>query len=397
MPLTLLTAQPVALSATSPDGRLVALLPARQATADLVSRERVFVVERATGDCVFTLDGPDVVRALAWASPTSLVVARDGRRHASTLTLHEAPDGGAVVRCELPNLSQHMPTLRFSSDGRVALVTAPDAMDCKGPEYDVAHALALPSLERIADIDCAAIGRSLGLTLRARSQLALHPDGHLVAAAEQTDADSTDAALVLIPVARTDTSRIVTRGLRFPTSPFWLGPGRLVLRVGDYNEGTVVTASLDERFDRASQQRIADDETPREPFAVHPDGDRVLVVATERDEDAEESDDRWDWSRTQRLELLRCSTGETVDLGPRYGWTDSACFACHGRYVVSVLDGGREARVVDLDAVRQRDVNIERPNAWVVEIAGGDVVTVTYMHKEGWRSLGFIDPGESFA
>lgn len=392
-----LTAQPVALFATSPDGRLVALLRRREASADLVARERVYVHDRATGDVVFTLDGPDVVRALAWPSPSSLLVARDGRKRASTLTLHEAPDGGEVARCELPNLSQHMPTLRFSADGRLALVTAPEAFDCKGADYEVAHVVALPSLERVADIDCAAIGRSLGLTLRARSQLAFHPDGHLVAAVELANGDERDVALVLIPVARPDGARIVAGGLRFPTSLFWLGPGELVLRVGAYTEGSVVIASLDERFERATLRRVTADESPREPFAVHPDGDRVLVVATERSVAPEEaaSGDEWEGDGTQRIELLRCSTGEALDLGARYGWIDSACFARNGRYAVSVLDGGREARVVDLETLRRRDLAVAREDAWVESVRGGEVVTVEYAHQGGWRSLGFIDPGEA--
>lgn len=396
-----LTAQPVALFATSPDGRLVALLPQRQATADLVSRERVYVRDRATGDEVFTLDGPDVVRALAWASPTSLLVARDGRRRCSTITLHEAPDGGEVARCELPNLSQHMPTLRFSADGDIALVTAPEAFDCKGPEYEVAHVVALPSLERVADIDCAAIGRSLGLTLRARSQLALHPDGHLVAAVELANGDERDAALALIPAARPDEARIVARGLRFPTSLFWLGPNKLALRVGGHSEGTVVVATLDERFERATLRSVDVDEAPaprpREPFAVHPDGDRALVVTTGRpaEREAVANSDEWEGDSPQRVEILRCSTGAVVDLGGRYGWVDAACFALNGRYVVSVLDGGREARVIDLETARQRDVPVARDDAWVESVRGGAVVTVEYTHREGWRSLGFIDPREA--
>lgn len=389
--------QPVALFATSPDGRLVALLPRRVATPDLVSRERVVVCERATGDVVFSLDGPDVVRALAWSSPTSLVVARDGRSRASTLTLHEAPDGGEVARCALPNLSQHMPTLRFSADGGLALVTAPEAFDCKGAAYEVAHVVALPSLERVADIDCAAIGRTLGLTLHARSQLALHPDGHLVAAVELARGDDHDAALVLIPVGRPDEARIVTRGLRFPTSLFWLGPCALALRVGGYNEGSVVIASLDARFERATLRSASADARPREPFAVHPDGDRVLVVTTEPRSESEEppSEDPWEVDRPQSIELLRCSTGEALSLGGRYGWVDAACFACNGRYVVNVLDGGREARVVDLETQRRRDVSVAREGAWVEDVRGGEVVTVEYVHREGWRSVGFIDPREA--
>lgn len=365
--------------AVSPDGAYVAVLWQRTDTPDLVARERVHVYDRASHEVVFALDGPAVVRALVWTSPTHLLVARDGPGRDATLSLHEAPDGGAVGRRVLPAMSQHRPQVRVSRDRDRALVTAPSAFDCKGDAYEVARVLALPSLDLEAEVDVAAVGARLGLAMRGREQLALHPDGHALAA---VGARGGRSSLVVIPVAAPDEAVVAREFSTQADEVAWLGPRALVLRESWAPQGAMAVVTCDDAWRAVSTRRVPGDASRLgvRPLAVHPDGDHVLVATTNlRERPPSDPDDDEYGDYTAEIEVIACSTGDRVALGPEYGWMGGACWVDGDRFVASLADdgGGLALRITEFATGRHVMHPVAPRGEWARALAGGRVVTVT--------------------
>lgn len=378
----------------SPDGRYVAALWQRTDDPDLVARERVHVFERASGDEVFALDGPDVVRALAWTSPTHLLVARDGPGRASVMTVHEAPDGGAVGQRAVAHLSQHRPQVRVSRTGERALVAAPDAFDCRGDVFEVVRVLSLPSLDVEAEVDLGAVARSFGLLPHGRAQAALHPDGHVIA---MVGGQRGGSSLVVVPTAEPDAAVIAREFRGVADSLAWLGPRALVLRDEGSWRGAMVVASLDDAW-RVSTLRAVlpeSDGVGARPLAVHPDGEHVLAITTQvRESPPADPDDDEYGDYAQDVSIVSVSTGarSELGLGPEYGWSGAACWAGGGRYTVSLTDDeGVSVRVTELATGRRRTRALAAQGEWGRQVEGDAVVLVTLQSQSGERVV-TVDP-----
>ncbi|MEZ4406729.1 MAG: hypothetical protein R3A52_09660 [Polyangiales bacterium] len=137
--------------APSPSGALLAVFLTRAANPDLVRRERVYVIERATGREVVALDGPEIFRALAWVGDDALLVLREHDAGGLWATLHAVPDGGAEAETHLADTGGGAMALDVTVDHRRAFVRP---IWRSGPRRRPdAVVLALPSLTTLLRVD----------------------------------------------------------------------------------------------------------------------------------------------------------------------------------------------------------------------------------------------------
>ncbi|MEZ4406728.1 MAG: hypothetical protein R3A52_09655 [Polyangiales bacterium] len=157
--------------APSPDGALLAVFPSRASDPDFVRRERVYVIERATGREVVTLDGPEIFRALAWVGDDALLVLRDHPVRGAWVRLHAIPDGGVERALHLDDPPDARGTLSVAEDLSRCVFT-PTAPRGSVP---VAWALDLPTLTVLARVTTADTDDTF------YADLLLHPEGtHLL-------------------------------------------------------------------------------------------------------------------------------------------------------------------------------------------------------------------------
>ncbi len=267
--------------AWSPDGRHLAFWQAREADTDLRVRERVVCVEVATGREVFALDGPAVVRALAFTATDVLCTVRDGASGSVRVGAHAVPDGGELFARTLPDLGGTALTV-LAGDG--AMLVAPRSYGyTRGPEsaYVLGPALEVRAMVRPRENPWRVVDE-----IFRRVTLALQPDGAEIAllyGAVTERFATVPGALVRVPLGDGPTVRLpaVLRG--WDATAWWPGPSTLLAACAGASGAQVVlldAVGATVRFDTHAGVDI--EAMPRWPgrtctVDMHPSRDRVLL------------------------------------------------------------------------------------------------------------------------
>ncbi|MEZ4406727.1 MAG: hypothetical protein R3A52_09650 [Polyangiales bacterium] len=308
----------------SPDGSLLAVFASREWDPDLARRERVYVIERATGREVVALDGPQTFRALAWASEDALLVLRDHDAGGSRVTLHAIPDGGVVTETHLAECGSGLMALDVTVDHRRAFVSPIWHSGKRRRPY--AAVLALPSLTTLLRIDPQQFGDP-----SAPSVASLSPEGTQVVVVIQPKVS-------VLTVDRSDVkpqTHPLSERQRSPSTVMWVARDRAWVTTTDD------TKILDKRRHYAVDTTqgawtvlFTEDRSADFPYALRVDGDgrRVACISLLRGAGTPNTD-------TTRLVIADARTAEVMSARPLKAYLLSVCWTRDDANIVSVSKG----------------------------------------------------------
>lgn len=319
----------------SPSGRFLAFWKTRGADVNLVARECVHVLDVTTGREVCALDGPDIVRAVAFVSDDALLTLRD-RRAGAVVGLWALPDGGLLHEQVFARAGQMETELQVSADGRTAYA----APVWRAGTRNVPHGLvfSVPELVERYRVDPYP-GHVGGVDLRSHvaGRSRLDPDG-LAVALYASDHNASQRLVVhrfTRPGAPVEVLAVPVGAYHIALT--WLSPHTLAL-IAPRSSPNLTTVSLELELSEPATMR---DRAPRAkvlsrlsavPGAV--DGDRAHVIARRTTE-----------SERDALRLVRVVDGAVV--GPIQGVVpaEAGCFTHDNLRAVTVHHAGSRAKL----------------------------------------------------